>query len=414
MHAPKPIHRLLLPALVASVAANAWLLWQIRSAAPACPQDNLSYAVSTRHPAHRPRPPKSSHAGDHAFLLQRAISRHEQPETLCQFVGDWATRSPKEALAWIEAHTEGALSQELILAGVKAWAKISPMEAADWVYHMPLGGSREKAVAELLEIWVTSDAPSAVAWLESLPGGTKPIAEEAWLQAADRAVSVWAGLDPASAAFWAQRFQVTHPKSRAFTHAMTAWGATDASAARTYLETLPANSEIAVQATAALGEGMARVSSIQALDWALSLSADETGWQGRNAVIKHWAVTSPSQAAQAVFAVTDSEERSQHIGTILTQWAATNIDAAESWACSQLHGPEYDQAMRTLADSYATQYPPKAMELAMDIRSPTLRIETADGVFSWWREADQPAADAWLAGVNLSDEIRRALSPPEQ
>lgn len=411
MQTPKPVHRFLLPALVASVAANVWFLWQIRST-PTASQVGESRLSATSLPL-RSRPTQISSEADHASLLQRAISKLDQPETLRQLVIEWATHSPKDALDWIQANTEGALNQELTLAGIQAWARVSPIAAADWVYHMQIGESREKTIVGLLETWAASDAQSAVAWLESLPGSAQPIAEEAWLQAADRTASAWAALDPASAAVWAHRFQETHPKSRAFTRAMTAWGETNPTAGRAYFETLPAHTEIAVQAAAALGEGMARVSSTQALDWALSLPADDTGWQARNAVLTQWAETSPSQAAQAVSAVNEPEERAQHIGTILTQWAATNIDAAEAWARSLPHGPDHDQALNTLADSHATRHPAKALELALDIQSPTLRTEAADGVLAWWREADRNAAEAWLARANLSEELRRALSPPE-
>jgi hypothetical protein len=411
MHAPKPIHRFLLPALVVSVAANVWLLWQIRSAPPTSPVGEPH--LSTTSLPNRARPPKISSEADHVSLLERAISRHEKPETLRLLAEAWATRSPKEALEWIQSNTEGVLNQELTLAGIQAWARVSPTAAADWAFHMPLGESREQTIAGLLETWATSDAPSAVAWLETLPGSSQPIAKEAWLLAADRTASVWAALDPAAAAAWAHRFQETHPKSRAFTQAMIAWGATDPTAGRAYFETLPAQTEIAVQAAAALGEGMARASSTQALDWALSLPADDTGWQARNAVLTQWAETSPSQAAQAVSAITDAEERTQHLGTILTQWAATHIDAAEAWARSLPQGQEHDQALNTLADSFATRHPAKALELALDIQSPTLRTQSAEGVLAWWREADKAAADDWLARANLREELRRALSTSE-
>lgn len=413
MEAHKPMHRFLLTALIVSVVINVWLLGQRHSPPRSSPPDELPRTVSASPLPYRTRPAKFTSETDHASLLRRAMSQHDASETLRRLTDEWAIRSPKVALDWIASHTEGSLNQELTLAAVKAWARVSPTEASDYVYHMPLGSGREHAVTELLESWAATDAPSAIAWLESLPTSAQPIAQEAWHRAADRAASVWAEQDPAAAVVWAHRFQETHPKSRAFTHAMTAWGESDPTAGRAYFDTLPAHTEIAVQAAAALGEGMARASSTQALDWALSLPADDTGWQARNAVLTQWAETSPSQAAQAIFAVSDPEERSQHIGTILNQWADTNVDAAEAWARSLPPGPDYDQAMNTLADSYATRHPAKALELALDIQSSTLRTEAADGVLAWWREADRNAAEAWLARANLSEELRRALSLPE-
>lgn len=413
MHPAKPAYRLLLTTLAVSVSANVWFVWQRSSAPSASPEDGAPPAVSAIAQQNRTRPPKISSEANHASLLLRAISRHEPPDALRQRVEQWATRSPKDSLDWIQSHTEGALHQELTLAGIQAWARVSPIAAAEWAYHMPLGESREQAIAGLLETWAAADAPSAVAWLETLPGGDQPIAEESWLQAANRTASVWAAQDPAAAAVWAHRFQETHPKSRAFTHAMTAWGETDGPAARAYFDTLPAQSEIAIQGAAALGEGMAHVSTTQALDWALSLPDDDTGWQARNAVLTQWTEVSPSQAAQALFTITEPQERAHHIATVLTQWAASNVDAAEAWARSLPQGPDHDQALNTLADSYATRHPAKALELALEIQSPTLRSEAANGVLAWWREASQTAAEAWLAGANLSEELRQALSPPE-
>jgi hypothetical protein len=193
---------------------------------------------------------------------------------------------------------------------------------------------------------------------------------------------------------------------------MATWGEWDGPAALSFFRTLPAASEIALQAAAALGEGMARVSSRQALDWALTLPADDTGWQARHAVLAQWAAQSPSQAMQAVCAMTDPAERTRHIGTLLPQWAATHSDAAESWARHLPHGPDHDQAMNALADSYAIRQPAKALELALEIGSPTLRTTTAENVLAFWREADRAAAEQWLAHANLGKALQEALSEP--
>lgn len=396
--------------LLSSLALNLW--FYTRPAPPAPPAPANPGIPSA--PPRQPRPAEADTVSTKPLRerLDRALASGSTSAELSPLLAEWTALSPAAALQWVEVHTEGSLQTELLAGALAVWARSAPAAAGEWVRYLPPGATRDQAVFTVLDQWGRSKGADAAAWLDTLSTGPLRLASESHLAAASRLASSWASLQPAEAVAWSRDFVRTHAGSDAFHLALAAWGRSDAPSATAYYQSLPEGETRAIAAES-IARGMAQTNPSAAIDWALGLGADEPGWQARNAVIDQWSADRPSQVADRLAAITDDDERTHHIETLMRHWTATNADAAELWTLKLPPGIDKNHALKGLAENYAPSSPAKALNLGITIADPALRNQVTEGILSWWREEDRAQADAWLTATPLDPALKTFLSRQE-
>ena len=121
---------------------------------------------------------------------------------LTEVIALWATRSPEQALAWLDAQPTYEGNEEPYSAAFAALAAGDAPAAAAWLTQHPGLASRENHDI-LLSHWTASDAPAAATWLRA---SLSPAMQEALLP------TVLAGMnDPHAAAALIAAVQPQHP-----------------------------------------------------------------------------------------------------------------------------------------------------------------------------------------------------------
>jgi len=98
---------------------------------------------------------------------------------------------------------------------------------------------------------------------------------------------------------------------------------------------------------------------------------------------------------------------------LMSAWANDDPTAAGQWLQTLPAGASREAALETYVSTLAYSSPELAAPLAETITVENLRNNQIENVARRWLETDHPAAAAWLARVNLPDDIKqRLLSRP--
>ena len=94
---------------------------------------------------------------------------------------------------------------------------------------------------------------------------------------------------------------------------------------------------------------------------------------------------------------------------IVGAWAARDIVSAGKWLAGLAASPSRDAAVGTYVEHLSEISAAQAAPWAESIADQEARVNTIGTVARAWMMVDRPAAEAWLAKANLSQEQKQAV-----
>jgi len=143
--------------------------------------------------------------------------------------------------------------------------------------------------------------------------------------------------------------------------------------------------------------------------------ADEhgTGRKGqhlRRRVGQSWARHDGPGAMAWALALPAGEERDDVVRSAYRSWTRRDRESAMAWMRVQQPDPALEPAMRVFIVAVASDDPPGALDWMDRIEDPKRREETLAEIGRQWMRLDPEAADVWLEGVDLPEDVKSSIA----
>jgi hypothetical protein len=344
----------------------------------------------------------------------------------------WAEQDPAAMAAEI-SRARLEWDREVVTAVAQNWSKRDPRAAIDWIESLPVKEDRDAAwrrfrldttqlgTEAMLEVvsampdvsWrgnivnmaaselARKDVRAALSLTESLPEGLRP-------QALRYVIDQWAEREPEAAV----RYLTGLPESErrdALRRAVSSWAVRDTSAAMNWTRQLPVSEE-RDQVVAQVAGGLRQFDPAAAAQW-----IDLMGTHGNRAhliqeTVGSWAGTDPVAATRWLSQFPEGAQNAEAHFQIARQWALADAEGSANWIGTLQAGPTRDAAIRAFVKSVDGYDAGLATTWATAIEDPRQRRESLTSAFNRWLESDGAQAQAWLAGAQLSEDLRAELA----
>lgn len=313
----------------------------------------------------------------------------------------WAARDAEAVLAWAEKFTDSAdrtIAMEAALAGL---ARQNPQRAIALAQEKLGGASLQQAILAFVPRLIESDPAAAAQVVAALPTG-----ETKMLVAAEvaRTVGVTA---PQQALAWADALADAPSQQVARRAALEAWALSDPVSASLYVAAMPAGA-----AQVAAAEQVARVlgskSPAQAVAWVQTLPSAEARQAASIYAASSWAQSDPSAAAQWASHLPADGGRGAALRGALSHWVRADAAATQSFVAG-LPADVQPTAAAAIAPPLAQRDPAGALAWAQSLTAPQARDEAMVAAYNRWKQNSPAAAEAWLAGADLSVGLKAKL-----
>lgn len=279
-------------------------------------------------------------------------------------------RSPLDALAWVQAQTDAALRQRVLLAVMRAWGEQDPRAAVNWAL------TQDPAARE-------SIMKAALTGAATQPELAMRIAGDLLAQDRDSG-GVYATM-LASAFSAAGNF----PAALRFINQASADAMTDPvkAAFRAWAQSRP---QAALAAVNSVTDPQLRRTAFQA-------------------AVAAWNDSNPGSLAAYANAMPHGSDRDYALEAAIDNWSLQDPAAMAAWLNTLPHGDEFDfgTAMMIVRTDGANLPPARAMQWVASINDPELRLDSLFCVLGEWRQSDAAAAQQYVTGASWLDEPQR-------
>lgn len=258
----------------------------------------------------------------------------------------------------------------------------------------PAGVDVEALRKALVTRLATLDPGKALSYVDTLSG------EEHGRQKVN-VYAVWAGRDPAAAASYFDRNELSGglASDEALQSAATlarAWAGRDPAQALDWVKSLP--EEARGTAVDAVISSLAASDPRKALQAVLSLGQAYEQAEAMRPLAQEWARQNPASASSWVTSLEDPALQSQAALGLVTTWMTQDAQAASAWVASLPAGRTRDVAVAAMVQAQAArQDPASAARWAATIQDDALRQQVLPQLVQRWQVHDPAAAQAWLA-----------------
>ena len=307
----------------------------------------------------------------------------------------------------VEAFEAGRawLSQEELRLFMLAWARYDAAGAFERV-DARTEGNGEMARGAAIYAWAFYD-PSAA--LEALNGVENRFAQKrlrtdlvnGWSASAYKwELGEWIATLPESDA--KQRYTGTLARAllRDGPEELIAW-----------VEAVPAQPDVNFKNLAVLKamNALAHKHCLRAVKWIDEHRDQEYAQNAGPIVVRHWSRDDPKAALFWGLELADPKHRDRAVDYSFRPWLEREPEVAEAWLRAEAPSTALDPAVgimvrETMASSFEG-----AMEWAEKIEDPKKKEANILDLALRWRGRDSEAADAWLAGADVSDEMRQRI-----
>jgi hypothetical protein len=407
-----------------------------------------------------------------------ALEGPNRDQALAGVAAAWAGRDPQAALAWTEMLPEGETRNEAIRGLLLGWAKIDPAAALDHVDLAPPGSDQmnygQEVGSMLLAAAAKKDFAATMRWLKANPGklgnqsmngmmsllSDKLIADtpgtlaflqkdapagmewvlgnsllnqgyaraaeiRAWLDAqppgefVDRArmslVNATAWHEPMALVEWVKQMPAEQktPQKMGEIALRLLNGGSDFNHIDELIATAPPDLR-----TALIKEGFGRSGGSEwpggdVTPWLARLEQVEPAERARasGVLAQNWAATDPDAAITWAEALPDDDARKQSYAAIAGRWARADSYEASQWIATLPAGAERDAAASSLVQTIASAEPDSAWTWARSITQDDLRFQAMTSAMAAMTARDPAAARAALteAAADLPSEARASL-----
>jgi hypothetical protein len=142
---------------------------------------------------------------DGVQAMERAVGQtggvKNTPELLAALAG-WASMSPNDARAWVEALEEGRAREAIVYGLLDGWATVDFQSAADYAESRPRSSARDKRFRELLlqRALASGGIAAAQQWVRGISDDEHNLSYKQ--RAFDEVIQTMLYRDPSAAAHW--------------------------------------------------------------------------------------------------------------------------------------------------------------------------------------------------------------------
>jgi hypothetical protein len=322
--------------------------------------------------------------------------------------GRWAEEDPTAAMAYTNSMGwAGAMVRPTVL---QSWASVDPENAAKYYSENPRefammggmggrGGMGGQGGASIIAAeWARQDPAAALAWASSL--GTEKG------EAMTSVVSEVAKADPRRAAELAASMDPAD-RAGAYSRIASQWGASDFSAAQSWVRTLPLDQQAAAMSSAI--EGLALKDPRAAATAIASMSGD-AGDGAVRATVRNWAKEDPQGAHNWVLGLGTEDAQRNGLRELMPQWVAQNPVAAMNAVNNLPAGRVRDEAAASYVMSNNLGDPQSLMSVASTIDDDGTRMRSVGMVSMRWMREDPAAARAHIQqSSDIPDGMKERL-----
>ncbi|MGA2052793.1 MAG: hypothetical protein ABSH19_05720 [Opitutales bacterium] len=334
---------------------------------------------------------------------------------MVEVAGDWAQDDPVAASQWVLQNATGATLNRAMTDMMDSLSKVDPQLAADDLGKLsniqrPGGINRMMSITQISQNWAEQDPQADLTWLSSLPqANNNMVSTMMFKQAAEGAVTTWAGNDPDAATAYVESLGVNNPQFTTLMGMVASVRATaDPASAAQWVESLPDDGTRA----AAIGSVVAQLSSVdpqQAFQLAMQMPEGTGQDSAVSKVISAWSSTDPAQAAQSLSNLPEGNALNNATQNVAANWIQSDPNAAAQWIDSMPPSPERDVAAREEVKALLGNNTPVAFSWAAAIANPNMQSNQLNNVVQAWSQSDPKAAAAAVQSTNLSDATRARL-----
>jgi hypothetical protein len=302
-------------------------------------------------------------------------------------VEKWASRSPDQAVTWVNELPPSRDRQQLVNTLMETLTRSDPRAALELAKASGAGMDGSWQVQNLFAEWTGRDREAALAALGTLGSGLNatavrgiagrfaqddPVAAATWAkglsdplsrkQALQQVTAMWSDTDPASVLRWAATVEDDEVRESAVSQAITRMITKDSAAALAEIDRIPAGDkrdQMMITAANALGTQDAR----KALDLLGRIADTPAKNQAIARMCSVWAGSEPRAALEWFFENASPNRSDNSLGQMMGTWAQRSPTEAMSWVNSIQNQEKRDIALSSLASSIAPTDPKRAQEL---------------------------------------------------
>jgi hypothetical protein len=305
-----------------------------------------------------------------AFEAERmSLSDHELRLFMLAWARYDAAGAYEQVAAWTEGNRDMAQS-----AAVYAWAFYDPSAALEAVNGINNRRAQSRLRTELVNGWsMSADKWGLGEWIATLPEN----------DAKQRYMGTLA-----------RRLLRDGPEE------LIAW-----------VEAVPAQPDHNFKNLAVLKamNALAHKHPLRAVEWIEKHKDQEYARKAVPGVVRRWSRNDPKAALFWALEFPDPKQRDRAVGYSFRPWLEREPEAAEAWLRVETPSAALDSAVQImLRETMASSFE-GAMEWAEKIEDPEKRETSIVDLAQKWRRGDSEAADAWLAGTEVSDEMRQKI-----
>ena len=130
-------------------------------------------------------------------------------------------------------------------------------------------------------------------------------------------------------------------------------------------------------------------------------------------LVSQWAGADPQAASEWAGAFPPGELRDQLLANVMNRWVKNDPYAAATWLATLATDSSRDAAVGAFTSRLASIDPQTAVQWATTISDRAMRDSETEAAIQVWLEADPAKASAWIASSGLPDEIKARFLPPQ-
>jgi len=308
----------------------------------------------------------------------------------------------ESTLNWVSDRLQGVERESALRAIFMYTGSIDSAAALKRAQALADPSERNYAISAIAASIAETDRPRALELVQELPEG------EIRGQTITTVCRAWAEREPQGAAQWLADHLSEADAPNALSYVVSRWRGSDATAALTWLQSLPSSSrknELIASSFVEFARG--NIDDAQAAFAGLELDSQRAA---SHELAVQWARRNPEAALEWAAGLSDDDTRANAIKGAMEVWGFDHREDAAKWLTGLPAGPDRDAGTQIFAATLVWKDPPGAIEWASSIGDELRRENAIRQVMTSWIRKDKAAASAWLTNdTALPDSLRGEL-----
>jgi hypothetical protein len=346
-----------------------------------------------------------------AELLSSFPANNQTSHQFSSLAGQWAQQDLEAARKWVESLPAGQVREQAMSGIIGTLAQSDPAKAAAVLGGAVVTSRNSHQVGMIVGEWIKTDQTAALAWLDSLD-----LRGDAQRNVHSQFLQNWVNEDAPAASRYALGIQDEKSRQNAITSLVGAWGNNDPVAAREWImrslegETKDRSLNSLIQTLSYQDYNTALQYYQEATAHLAPETIEKTFGSTASQIARNWVQHDPKAAAQWVLSLPEGETRSNSIRSMVDDLGDYDIKGAAEFVNTLAVGKDRDQAVASLVSDLGRQGDPEsAFDWAASISDASRREDMIRNAANQWKEYDRAAAQAAVAGAQISNEARNNI-----